>query len=378
MKDVKESYYDQFLSGKSSKYVLFYILLGGFVLLFFPLIFTKINLIDFGQDKPGEIGDIINGVTAPFIGFGAIIVTFYAFWIQFKANIKLRDDIEFSKFENKYYELLKLHSSNVQEMNISNNIYGRKCFVEMFKELSFIYSVLYNIVKENNEKKIFNGIYSDLVLCNIAYIIFFYGIGNESNKTLDYLIESNDRKLVELARAKLAEIQDQFMKWEYKKNRHRNDNFPYELYFIGKLLFINGPTLEIELSYYPFDGHASRLSHYFRHLFQTVKFIDNEITLYGKEIDKENYLKTIRAQLSNHEQLLLYYNSLSTFGSKWCEPENDLIAKYRLIHNIPLSLADFGLQPKKKYAKNVTDWSNRIDKKQFFEWDELINNKVLI
>ena len=55
------------------------------------------------------------------------------------------------------------------------------------------------------------------------------------------------------------------------------------------------------------------------------------------------YIKSVRAQLSNHEQLLLYYNSFAPFGNNWIDKR--IFSKYRFIKNIPLQLLDFGEGP---------------------------------
>ncbi|MBK6283686.1 MAG: hypothetical protein IPF54_14470 [Draconibacterium sp.] len=65
----------------------------------------------------------------------------------------------------------------------------------------------------------------------------------------------------------------------------------------------------IEFYYFPFDGHVNLLGHYYRHLFQTAKYITEQDMLSDKE--QYGYIKTLRAQLTNFEQLLLYYNSIA-------------------------------------------------------------------
>ena len=62
------------------------------------------------------------------------------------------------------------------------------------------------------------------------------------------------------------------------------------------------------------------------------------------------YLKTLRSQLSSHEQVLFFFNSLSDLGSGWTANNFDLITKYRLIKNIPPGLT-FGIDPRKYYSK---------------------------
>ena len=119
----------------------------------------------------------------------------------------------------------------------------------------------------------------------------------------------------------------------------------------------------MRIKYKPFEGHGhvSRLGHYFRHLFQTVKFVieqDDEIIP-----NKYEYIKTLRAQLSTHEQLLLYYNSLSILGKPWNDA--NLLTDYRFIKNIPLPYADFYKSPKEEFG--IINSAGE----QLFEWDEI-------
>jgi len=88
------------------------------------------------------------------------------------------------------------------------------------------------------------------------------------------------------------------------------------------------------LKFDPFGGHQSMLGHYYRHLYQTVKYVDNQKI----DIDKYEYVKTIRAQLTTHEQALLFVNSLTLTGQNWWKHE--LITKYRFVQNIPESFFD--------------------------------------
>lgn len=76
-----------------------------------------------------------------------------------------------------------------------------------------------------------------------------------------------------------------------------------------------------------FKENQSDFSHYFRNLYTITKFIhqsDNE--------DKQKYIDILRAQLSTHELLLLFYNGLSDYGNKKFKP---LIEKYALLKNMP-------------------------------------------
>jgi len=57
---------------------------------------------------------------------------------------------------------------------------------------------------------------------------------------------------------------------------------------------------------------------------------------------------------------MLYYNAVVGFGKAWIE--NDYFTKYRMIHNIPLPLADFGIFPEEKFSNEL---AGHYD---LFEW----------
>jgi hypothetical protein len=72
----------------------------------------------------------------------------------------------------------------------------------------------------------------------------------------------------------------------------------------------------------------------------------------------------LRAQLSNFEQLMLYYNSLAWFDLEWRE----VFTKYRLIKNLPLPLADFSTSPEAHFKNEIEDF--KAKGMEMFEWDE--------
>src|SRR5690606_15126962 len=140
----------------------------------------------------GPIGDTINGIAGPFIALLAAILTFLAFYIQYKANSeqrrqflisfrtqreenrkqneqflgtqnaqelekKQRDKIwRIERFENQIYEIIQLHKENVNEisiirMHVKENfdgvildpytIKGREVFKFLVEEITILYFV---------------------------------------------------------------------------------------------------------------------------------------------------------------------------------------------------------------------------------------------
>ncbi|MHC4394561.1 MAG: putative phage abortive infection protein [Planctomycetota bacterium] len=76
-----------------------------------------------------------------------------------------------------------------------------------------------------------------------------------------------------------------------------------------------------------FKNHQSDLGHYFRNLYNIIKFIEN-----SSMEDKQMYTNLVRAQISSFEHALLFYNGLSDLG---CEKFKPLIERDALLKNMP-------------------------------------------
>jgi len=113
---------------------------------------------------------------------------------------------------------------------------------------------------------------------------------------------------------------------------------------------IDDEKLKTEQSYNIFyDSLQVELAHYFRYLFNIFKFIHNsEIS------NKRFYSNLIRAQLSNHELVILFYNCLSEHGKERFLP---LAIEYAMFNNLPESLlldkSHKSWLPDEAYAQNI-------------------------
>jgi hypothetical protein len=102
-----------------------------------------------------------------------------------------------------------------------------------------------------------------------------------------------------------------------------------------------------------------------------VQLVAKDKTINEEEI-KYNYIKMLRAQLSDFEQALLYYNALSIMGAKWLEPLGErqienmcYIARFRLIKNMPYYYNYFGIRPGVFFRIEKEVWESKG--KYFFE-----------
>ena len=91
-------------------------------------------------------------------------------------------------------------------------------------------------------------------------------------------------------------------------------------------------------------SNDQRVDHYFRHLYNTVKFVDQYAFLQHFE-EKRQYTNLIRGQLSTFEPPLLFYKCLSEKGDKF----KCLVERYSLLEGMDIKvLLDSG--HKSKYA----------------------------
>lgn len=332
-----------------------------------PWLLTRKALSFVDYTTTGEIGDTIGGISAPFIGILSAILTFLAFYMQYQANVEQREQFNaelkrqhsenaeqektwrIERFENKYYELIRLHKENVNEIQIGHGDWGvanRKAFVSMFYELKYTFYAC----KAKYDQYLSDGTltehYTDARLLRLAYIFFYAGIGPNSDivtssMNLNPSSQFNDN-FFRRVRSDLFNMREANA---YSVYRDEDNN---EVHMTSK--------------YGPWGGHQSRLGHYYRHLFQTVKFVvGQDETLIALGV-KSDYLRTLRAQLGDFEQLMLYYNALADFGTDWIT--NGFFTTFKMIHNMPIPLANFGERPEIRFEKELKT------QEDLFEWLE--------
>lgn len=324
------------------------------IILTFPYLFINFSWFGIDFSETGQIGDTFGGITGPFIAIAASILTFFAFWVQYAANEfqkkaleKQENDLAQERFETKFYKQIEILKSNIEEIKIGKSTSGRKAFISLFNELKFIFHVV-----NNNYQNVFFPKFkielSEEARYNISYLIFFFGVGENSTVLVRSLLSKNQLLFFEKTS---VDIQKKQALWRDKKFKPITVN-------AGVCPF----TLNIK--YLPGNGHTSKLSHYIRHLFQTVKFVHEADEKVITAEMKYDYLTILRSQLSPQEQLFIYYNSLSILGEPWISPFNYL-TKYCLIKSALIPLADFYISPIDKFGMKNEDG------KSLYEWAEI-------
>lgn len=210
-----------------------------------------------------------------------------------------------------FYRMLEFHNDMVNQLSVAHinttkpeRSNGRRAFV-VFKLQ--IHHLLELIEKLNTREKW--DLNKDQIL-RIVYMIFYYGIDTQWIEFLqDKIKEDIDPDL-------LKKILDKILRKIQK----------------GKLKL--GRT------------NQTSLSSYFRNMYNLIKLIDNDKYLSKQE--KKGLITIYRAQLSNPELYVLFFNLRSYFGKKW--NDKGYVERYELLKNIPKNYCD-GYNPEDYYKK---------------------------
>lgn len=343
----------------------------------FPILLTQVRWFIQFDENTGVIGDTIGGIVGPLIALLAAVLTFFAFWIQYRANRQQQLDLAKERFENKFFEMLRLHKENVNEMVIEgyDTSYTKKTTKNLPDPANGITeTTVERIPKLTSGRKIFVTTNSELQACHeickltlafehfegkeaylikLAYRFLFNGLDTNAVTSVDGS-NSKDKEYIKLCRERLMAA----------RRRHESSSGMNKVYhFPG-----SNHRVSMNFKYKPFSGHSSRFGHYYRHLFLMVNYVvGQEETLFDYS-EKRDYLRMVRAQLSKHEQLMLYFNFLSGYGSKWENQTNKFFSDYRMIHNLPIELTSFTISPHDIFVKQIEQIV--LNGEQMFEYDE--------
>jgi hypothetical protein len=372
-----------------------FLLIGGITLVYFLNKasvdgYTISNSFSTNYEITGQFGDFIGGVVGTFFALTGTFLIYLTFQEQSKENKRAR-------FESAFFEMIRLHRENVTEMRYRKfKLDDHVCyenrqvvriifqeFIECYrevkkfsnsKEISDYITPRYlenlNKIISNANSKI-NPI--EMARIDIAYTIVFYGLSVEGESVIrrlflkkynpDYYYKllyflklkpkrSNRERYENWEKARNLDLADlhKLVDGLYKNRKHpeRKENMSQQ-----------AKDYKMELTYEKYyGGHQFRLGHYFRHLFQSFKYLNSNLFMNDEE--KYFYGKMLRAQVSTYEQALLFVNSISSIGMKWeLSPEihennkinTKLITKYNLIKNLP-GYHMFGIKYK-TYYKDV-------------------------
>lgn len=349
----------------------------SFVPRYLALMFSESYLRECGQ-----VGDIIGGTTGPLIAIAASFLTFLAFWVQYKANKQQRNDISLERFESRFYEMLRLHRENLFDLSCGE-VKGRDAMVGYCHKLMLVFNLIdklpmnffgeeeLSIYMKYCEEN-FGGKYQKMISA-ISFNLFLYG----GNFLHSFKLDSDERVLFSAIIKEIEAFES------YCITYSSSATYTYENAILDDYLELYSTNdkqpLKIELPDGLLCGYNAKLGVYFRQLFQMVKLISLREGLSEKE--RYAYVKIVRSQLSDYEQILLYYNSLTKVGSKWNQvmvspnieqkttwiSDMRLIPRFKLIKNIPASFPMFGWVPEREYESEIDMYLEKNINKPFFE-----------
>lgn len=247
-----------------------------------------------------NFGSFFGGFVGPIFTLLSLVLILYTIVNQNLENGK-------NTIKSNFFKMVDYHNENVKQINIPH-IYEEKEHTESERRAFVIYKIqikrLIQAIQSIVEAKKIQ--IEERELIDIAYSVFFYGLDrNWKGFVIDKLSRYNSSE--EILDDLLSEIESK-------------------------------PEIKIGRS------NQTNLSTYFRNMYNAIKLVDNSNYLNDKE--KKELIKIYRAQLSNPELYVLFFNLVSMFGKKWTD--NNYVIKYELIKNIPKDYCD-GIEPKEYY-----------------------------
>ena len=274
-------------------------------------------------------------------GLFAIISIFYLI-----KNLSEQNQITtIQSFERNFLEIVKFCRDQVKEAKmpdpnssdgLTSQLSGREVFSLFYSQIEDAIKEIQKFLEDKSIKDLFiseqefkrqqqlwGDRLTDRTIAAIAYIITYIGVRKQGYELLihKYLTPYNTNNiehLMSVFRQKLAEYAPGSL-----KNASCNRLTKTEILNCKDKVY---------------HGFQDVIGNYFRLLYQAVVFVDNQSILSYKE--KYKYVKMLRGQMSNMEEIILFYNSLCDLGLAWeynviDNKSPELITKYNLIKNIP-------------------------------------------
>lgn len=291
------------------------------------------------MSETGNIGDFVGGVIGTVLSFASVFLLILTLTDQ-------RDQNKLERFGQTFYEMLHIHNDNVTSMKLKDvdNTTGRDVFTKLVTDYEHIFDLVQGCLE------------------NIRSLVPLSGKDKEKNN---------------IALGRMQEYLE-----DKQKAIRLNMRIAYGFFFYGSEKFLLKSEIPTEneilghvkhllvLGNNMVCSHNVLLGHYYRHMFQMLMLVEKASFLNEKE--KYGYAKQLRAQLNDDEQVLLYYNSLSDIGKDWIvalgqkdRKKMCLIARFRMIKNIPYYKEIKGIQPQELFKTEMTSYEENHE--NFFE-----------
>lgn len=229
----------------------------------------------------GTIGTIIAGVTVYFV--------WQTFSLQRRALKKSKKELKMTRdflhkqqFESTFFNMMAMINTLQKDISYPDHTHFAGIFTG-------------RLIEDNGEKS-YTGAYFFRYISELLWNL--YRKNNKGNVTpriaQNQIINGYLAERIEELDSEMSIIDDQTHSIdESKLNAWLNDN---ENLYCGLLYE------------FVFENTHTQIAHYFRYIFRTMRFA---VEAKSENIDPNNYIGLIQAQLSNHQLAVMYYSGLS-------------------------------------------------------------------
>lgn len=324
----------------------------------------------------GAFGDFIAGVAGTLFSLGGFFLLYLTLQDQ-------RENFHKERLESNFFEMVRFHRENVDELQFTyyesmdkdskETAVKRKVFKLIILHFKEAWGELQHFFADGKEETIYQKEYLEknkknpkllgrtinlvqLAQIDIIYHIIFFGLSQEDKQTILKRLERKYNStfvnnVLTYASLKPKKESVYWGNWKqtadlenkiaiFQEILKKRANPAYEPTEILTGWIVEGDRYYSYRAFYPdnydkyYGGHQFRLGHYYRHMYAAVNFIDRE--KYLSQEEKYFYIKILRVQLSNYEQIALFLNTISGLGRAWeLEGDSTLVSTYNLITNIP-------------------------------------------
>ncbi len=208
-----------------------------------------------------------------------------------------------TEVRNHFFKMLDFHNDLVKQITVPS-LEKAKAHIEEGRRAFVVFKIhikrLLEVVKQSNMSN--NFLLSENQVIDAAYMMFFYGL---DQKWKGFIIEKLSR-------------------------------YPNHIALVDDVL----KRIEADDKYHLERTNQTYLGVYFRNMYNSIKMVDENH--YLKIEEKKDLVKILRAQISNPELYVIFFNITSRFGKNW--KKNKYIFTYEFIRNIPKGYLD-GYEP---------------------------------
>ena len=314
-----------------------YVLIGICVIAASWAIISLTSQTGIGMNVDSNHIDHIGSYLSGLVG---IVTIYYLYWTFRSQNLSNR----MSLFESRYIQMIAMHWEKANNLTVQDTMSdnlptmtGQDAIETFIRHYKRAYEIVVEFMADKNvqsvyvSQEMYQREYSNWTeqrirerMCsNLAYLITFIGVKDSGIRLL------RDRYLTPYK----VEFTDELLSIFVRKLAPGDTlaDIPQSPLTDAKIVASQNKA---------FGGFQYETGNYFRQLYQMVQYVNGQDWLTYE--DKYEYVKMLRVQMSNQEEELLFYNSISDVGLAWekqpslaSDVNKQLLTKYNILKNIP-------------------------------------------